>query len=201
MLAEPKRPYFYLPLAQRYRSPMTLLVRTATAPTSLTSAVRGEVAALDPDLPVFNVRSMEEHIDSSVFGLMPLRMGAFLAGMQGLVALILAVMGLYSVVAYSVAQRTREIGLRMALGARRIDVLGLVARQGVLFTALGVSLGLVVAAGVGLALSRVLFGVKPFDLALYGGVTALMVLVAGLACLVPARRATRVDPMVALRYE
>jgi predicted permease len=182
MLGEPKRPYFYLPLAQHYRSAMTLVVRTATAPTALTSAVRNEVASLDPDL-------------------LPLRMGAFLAGMQGLIGLLLAVMGLYAVVSYSVSQRTREIGVRMALGARRIDVLGLVARQGVVFTTVGVALGLVAAAGIGLVLSQVLFGVKPVDLEIYGGVTALLMLVAALACYLPARRATRVDPMDALRCE
>jgi len=201
MMTEPKRPFFYLPLAQHYRSPMTLVLRTGTDPTALAPDVRREVAALDPDLPVFNVRSMEEHVRTSVFGLMPLRMGAFLAGMQGLIALLLAVMGLYAVVSYSVSQRTREIGLRIALGARRIDVLGVVARQGVLFTTVGVGVGLVVAGGVGLLLSRLLFGVSPFDVTVFAEVTALLVAVAGLACYLPARRATRVDPMDALRYE
>jgi len=121
--------------------------------------------------------------------------------MQGLIGLLLAVMGLYAVVSYSVSQRTREIGVRMALGARRIDVLGLVARQGVVFTTVGVALGLVASAGIGLVLSQVLFGVKPVDLEIYGGVTALLMLVAALACYLPARRATRVDPMDALRCE
>jgi putative ABC transport system permease protein len=201
MLAEPKRPFFYLPLAQHYRSPMTLVARTTTEPTALTSAVRNEVAALDPDLPVFNVRSMEEHIETSVFGLMPLRMGVFLASLQGLIGLILAVMGLYAVVSYSVSQRTREIGVRMALGAPRSHVLALVARQGLLFTTVGVVLGLLVAAFVGFALSQVLFGVKPFDVEVYSVVTALLCVVAGLACFLPARRATRVDPMETLRHQ
>jgi len=201
MMSEPKRPFFYLPLDQHYRSAMTLMLRTATEPAALAAAVRREVAALDPDLPVYNVRSMEEHVRTSVFGLLPLRMGAFLAGMQGLIALLLAVMGLYAVVSYSVRQRTREIGLRIALGARRVDILGVVARQGVLFTTVGLGLGMVVAAGVGVLLSRLLFGVRPFDVTVFAGVTALLVLVAGLACYLPARRATRVDPMDALRYE
>jgi predicted permease len=201
MLAEPRRPYFYLPLAQHDSPAMTLVVRTATRPTALTSAVREEVATLDPDLPVYNVRSMEEHIDTSVFGLMPLRMGAFLAGLQGMIGLLLAVMGLYAVVSYSVSQRTREIGVRMALGARRVQVLGLVARQGILFTAFGILLGLLIAVGVGLVLSQVLFGVRPVDLEVYTAVTALLILVAALACYLPARRATRIDPMEALRYE
>jgi len=201
MLAEPKRPYFYLPLGQHDSSAMTLVVHTATEPTALTTAVRQEVAALDPDLPIYNVKSMDEHINTSVFGLMPLRMGAFLASLQGMVGLLLAVMGLYAVVSYSVSQRTREIGLRMALGARRTQVLRLVARQGIVFTAVGILVGLVIAVGVGLVLSQVLFGVKPVDLGVYGAVTGLLVLVAAVACYLPARRATRVDPMEALRCE
>jgi predicted permease len=201
MMAEEPRAYFYLPLAQHYRSPITLMVRTATEPGPLVKPLQGVLNDLDPDLPVFNVRTMERHLRDSAFGLMPLRMGATLAGLQGLIALLLAVMGLYAVVSYAVSQRTHEIGIRMALGARRRGVLRLVLREGMRLAVIGVLIGLVAAVGMGFALSRVLYGLKPIDLGVFAGVTTLLLAVAALACYLPARRATRVDPMVALRYE
>jgi predicted permease len=201
MLAEEPRPYFYLPLAQAYRSPLTLMVRSASDPTTLAGPLREAIRTLDPDLPVFNVRSMEEHVNSSVSGLMPLRMGAAMAGGQGLIALLLAVMGLYAVVSYAVARRTREIGVRMALGAGRADVMRLVVRDGMRLTVIGIGLGLAAALGLGLILSRVLYGLQAVDLRVVAGVTGLLLVVSMLACYLPARRAMRVDPMVALRSE
>ena len=201
LLAERSRPYFFVPLAQRYRSPATLLVRTASAPAALAAPLQRLLNERDPDLPVFNVRTMEKHIRESVFALMPLRMGASMAAVQGVIGLMLAVMGLYAVVSYTVARRTREIGVRMALGAARGDVLRLVVSEGMRLSLLGLGIGLVLATGVGLGLSRVLYGVVPMDLPVFGSVTAILLIVSGLACYLPARRAIRVDPLVALRYE
>jgi predicted permease len=200
-LGEQPRPYFYVPIAQRYLTPFTLIVRARTDPAPLVSPLRRVVRDVDSDLPVFDVRTMEAHVRESVFGLMPLRMGAYIAGAQGLVGLFLAVMGLYAVVSYAVMRRTREIGIRMALGAESRDVLRLVVRDGLRLTAIGVGFGLLGATAVGLILSRVLYGVQPMDAGVYVGVTLLLLAVAALACYVPARRATRVDPLIALRSE
>ena len=201
MLAEAPRAYFYLPAAQHYRTPMTLLVRSAADPAALASPLQALLRDLDPDLPVYNVKTMETHIRESVLGLMPLRVAAAMAAVQGLLGLLLAVMGLYAVVAYAASQRTHEIGVRMALGARRRDVLRLVVRDGLRLTFAGVAVGLLLALGVGFVLSRVLYGVQAAPALLFAGVTALLIAVAGLACYLPARRAARLDPMVALRYE
>jgi predicted permease len=201
MMAEEPRSYFYLPFDQHYRSPVTLMVRTAADPGGLLGPVQGLLRELDPDLPVYNVRTMERHLRESVFALLPLRMGAAIAAFQGLVGLLLAVLGLYAVVSYAVGQRTHEIGVRMALGARRSDVLRLVLREGMRLTVVGSAVGVLVALGVAFGLSRLLYGVEAVQPAVIGGITALLLAVSALACYLPARRATRVDPMVALRYE
>jgi predicted permease len=201
MLGEEPRSYFYVPLAQRYSSPITLMVRSASVPDTLLAPLQQLLRDMDASLPVYNVRTMEAHVRDSVFGLMPLRMGAAMAGAQGLIALLLAVMGLYAVVAYAVTRRTREIGLRMALGANRGAVMRLVVREGMRLTLIGIVLGLVGALGLGAVLSQVLYGVKPMDVGVYAGVTTLLLAVSALACYVPARRATRVDPMIALRAQ
>jgi len=201
MLGEEPRAYFYLPISQDYRSPTTLVVRSAGEAAVLTRPLQQLLHDLDSDLPVFNVRTMEDHIRDSVFGLMPMRMGASMAGIQGLVALLLAIMGLYAVVSYAVTRRIREIGVRLALGARPADIVRLVLREGMRLSAIGIVLGLVAAFGVGAVLSGILYGVRPLDIRVFAGVTALVLTVSALACYVPARRATRVDPLVALRYE
>jgi len=200
-LNEQSRPYFYVPIAQRYLTPITLIVRANTEPATLIAPLRRVLRDVDSDLPVFDVRTMEAHVRESVFGLMPLRMGAYIAGAQGLVGLFLAVMGLYAVVSYAVMRRTREIGIRMALGADSADVLRLVVRDGLRLTLIGIGLGLMGAIALGLILSRVLYGIQPMDGPVYAGVTVLLLTVAALACYVPARRATRVDPLIALRAE
>jgi predicted permease len=201
MLGEAPRPYFYLPLAQEYRSPTTIVVRSVSNPAALANPMRRLLSEMDADLPVFNVRTMDEHIRDSAFGLMPLRAAASMAGVQGVIGLFLAVMGLYAVVSYAVTRRTREIGVRMALGADRRDILRLVVREGMRLSLVGVTVGFVLALGMGLVLSSVLYGVSPFDLEVAGSVTGLLLVVSALACYVPARRATRVDPLVALRQE
>jgi predicted permease len=201
MLAEQPRPYFYLPLSQHYRSPLTVVLRTAGEPASLAVPLQRLIAASDPDLPIFNVRTMDAHIRESVFALMPLRIGASMAGVQGAIGVMLAVMGLYAVVSYTVTRRTREIGLRMALGAARGDVMRLVVREGMRLSLAGLAIGVILALGVGFVLSRVLYGVATLDLPVFAIVTALLLTVSTLACYVPARRATRIDPLVALRHE
>lgn len=201
MLSESPRPCFFLPLAQHPGAPVTVLLRTRTAPEGFTQPLRELVRSLDPDLPVYNERSMAAHIQSSVFGLLPLRMGATLAALQGGIGLLLAVLGLYAVVAYSVNRRTQEIGIRMALGARRLDVIRLVIREGLRLTLIGTAIGLVLALGLGFVLSHVLFGLGRVDAWVLLGVSSLLLGVSGLACYLPARRATRVDPLVALRCE
>lgn len=201
MLAEPPRPYFYLPMDQNYRSPATLMVRSASSPTALAGPVQRVLGELDPDLPVFNVRTMEHHMRASVFAYLPLRMAVAMAAAQGAVGLLLAVIGLYAVVSYTVTRRTREIGVRMALGANRAEILRLVVRDGMVLSLIGVAFGLVMAVGIGLVLSRVLYGLAAVDGPVLIAATALLLVVSAVACYVPARRATRVDPLIALRCE
>ncbi len=201
MMAEEPRAYFYLPLDQQYRSPVTLMVRTTSDPAAFLRPLQDLLRELDPDLPVYNVRTMDRHLRESVFALMPFRMGATVAAFQGFIGLLLAVMGLYAVVSYAVNQRTHEIGVRMALGARRADVLWLVLREGMRLTIAGCVAGLLIALGVSFGLSHILYGVEAVNAGVIAGITGLLLAVSALACYLPARRATRVDPMVALRYE
>ena len=201
MLAEPARPYFYLPLKQDYFSPLTLMVRSRGEPLALANDLRAVVQSIDPHLPVYSVRTMDDLMDTSIFALLPIRMGASLAAVQGAIGLLLAVLGLYSVVSYGVSRRTREIGIRMALGAHPRAVLGLVIREGMRLTAIGLGLGLILAVGLGFALSKVLYGLGAVDPLVIVGVTLLLAATAALACWFPAHRATRVDPVIALRAE
>jgi predicted permease len=202
MLSEAPRPFYYTPIGQRLEEhPFTLLVRAKDDPSSLSLPVRNVLAGLDPHLPVYDVRTMDELMASSIFALMPLRLGVTLASVQGGIGLCLAVMGLYAVVAFGVNQRTREIGLRIALGASPADVVREVLRDGLRLALLGTAIGLLLSVGLGFVLSQVLFGMRPFDpLALLGGAVVLLG-VAAFACWFPARRAASVDPMIALRAE
>ena len=201
MLAEQPRPYLYLPIAQHYQTPITLVARSTSDASSLAQPLQRLVNDMDRDLPIFNVRTMDTHLRTSVFGLLPFRVGATMAAVQGAIGMLLAIMGLYAVVSYAVARRTREIGLRMALGAAHTDVLRLVVREGMWMSVVGLVLGLFVALGLGLVLSKVLYGVPSADVSVLAGVTVLLLSVAALACYVPARRATRVDPLTALRTD
>ena len=178
---------------------MTLVARTRTQPLALTASIRSEVQAIDRDQPVFDIKSMAQVRDRMI---MPFRtLGILLSGF-GVFALILAATGIYGVMAYAVSQRTREIGVRMALGAERGAILKLlVIGQGMRMTAIGIVVGLAGAIGLAQVLKSILFGVSAIEWAPFAGVTLLLAGVSLLACYIPARRAAKVDPMVALRYE
>jgi predicted permease len=201
MIGEEPRPFFYVPLAQRHVSPITLHVWTAPEPAAITPAVRDVLQQMDPHLPVYNVRTMQQHLHDSAFAMMPLRMGATLAAVQGLLGLLLAVMGIYGVVSYVVSQRTREIGIRMALGAQKLDIFRLVVRDGFKLTLIGLAIGLLFALGLTGVFSKILYGLTPAATPVFAVVVVLLAAVALLACYLPARRAAKVDPMAALRYE
>jgi predicted permease len=189
---------FYLTYLQEPFSYMTIVVRTATSPLALTSEIRRQVSALDKDVPIFNVRSMDQLFDESVS---PQRMTMLLLGIFSALAMLLAAVGIYGVVSYSVARRTREIGIRMALGAQQPDVLRLVLGEGMRLALAGVVCGIVAALGLTRLMASLLFDVKPADPGTFLVVSLLLAGVTLLACYIPARRAARVDPMVALRYE
>ncbi len=201
MLGEGGRNYFYMPFAQHYRAPVTIIARTTMDPSAAGAELRRLVSEMDPDLPVYNVQTMTRHMETSVFGLMPLRVGARMAGVQGLIGLVLSVMGLFAIVSHAVTRRRREIAIRMALGAERMDVLRLVVRQAMGLSLAGVAIGLVIALGLGFGLSFFLYGLSRVNVGVLAGVAALLLGVSALACYIPARRATRVEPLIALRYE
>jgi len=173
-------------------------LRMSLNPQALLPAVRKVVSELDDNLPLFDIRTQTERIERLLFNE---RLLARLATLFGILALVLASIGLYGLLSYEVARRTREIGIRAALGAQNRDVLGLVGRQGILLVALGIVFGIVAAMGVTRSLGSLLYGVQPNDPITFFGVCALLTTVGLAACYIPARRATRVDPMVALRYE
>ena len=177
---------------------MSFFVRTAGDEASLGGELRGAVAGLDSNLPVYGLKTMQAEIDDSIY---IDRMIAALSSFFGALATLLAAIGLYGVMAYSVARRTREIGLRMALGAERGHVVWLVMREVVMLAGIGIAVALPVAYGLGRAVNSQLYGVQPADFGVLAGGAVLLALVAGVAGYVPARRASRVDPLVALRYE
>ncbi|HKW47470.1 MAG TPA: ABC transporter permease [Gemmatimonadaceae bacterium] len=197
---EAPKPYVFQPFGQVYRSEMTLMVHTAQEPTSLVSSLRAIFTSLDATTPVFDVRSMEEHLHNGPAFLFT-RLGSAFSGVFGLLALVLASIGVYGVVSYSVAQRTREIGVRVALGARLTTILRLVVGQGMRLAWIGTGVGLLLSLATTGVLSSILFGVAPRDPLVLGGVIATLLLIAGMACLVPAWRATRIDPLIAIRSE
>jgi predicted permease len=200
MLSQDFQPYFYVPLAQNFHSSLSLQARTSVPPESLITAVLAEIRKLAPDLPVLNVGTMQQGIHG-LGGLFIFRLAASLAGVMGLLGLTLATVGAYGVVSFAAAQRTREIGIQMALGATRRDILTAIVRQGLQLTLIGIATGLVAAFGLSRLLRSLLFGVKPSDPRTFIAVSLLLVAVALLASFIPAYRATKVDPMVALRYE
>jgi len=188
----------YVPYLQQSDPSMQLAVRTASDPASLVSAVRSQVMAIDSAQPIYHLGTLEQTLSDS---LAPRRFNMLLLGIFAAIALALATVGIYGVMAFSVTQRTHEIGIRMALGAERRDVLGLVVRQGLRLTLAGVVLGVAGAWALTRFLTNFLYGVRPTDPATFVLVSLALITVSILASYIPARRATRVDPMVALRYE
>ncbi|HMO66778.1 MAG TPA: FtsX-like permease family protein, partial [Verrucomicrobiota bacterium] len=197
-LTEPPRPAFFFPLAQRPDPAMTLVVRTGLEPAGTVALLREAVKSLDANVPVFGVRTLAQQKDGS---LALQRMAATLLGGFGVLALLLAALGIYGVLAYSVSRRTREIGVRMALGAQLGDVLRLVVGQGLGLAAVGMGIGLAGAFGATRLLRSFLHGVQPLDPVTFAGVLVLLAAVVLAACWLPGRRAARVDPLVALRTE
>src|SRR6266849_2157292 len=197
-IGEDPQPVAYFPMRQQYSPFATLVVRTTGNPEALLGAVRTQVQQIDKNLAFTNGQTVQQILGQ---GLWAARMGAALLGLFGALALILASIGIYGVLAYSVAQRTSEIGLRLALGAQPRQVLGLVLKQGMRLAALGAAVGLVAAFPVARLASGLLYSVSAADPITYGGITFLLMSVALLACYIPARRAARIDPLVALRFE
>ncbi|MEW5984199.1 MAG: ABC transporter permease [Acidobacteriota bacterium] len=196
-LSESPRPYLFVPSSQRYRSERTLVVKAPDLAASLAS-VRREVRTLDPAMPILDVKTMDQHMERAYLG--P-RLSAMLIGPAALLALVIAAVGLYGVMAYSVSRRTRELGIRMALGANPRDIVGLVMRQGLLLTGVGVGVGLLGAAAAARLVANLLFGVTPADPLTFALVPLVLLAFAALATFVPARRALRVDPLVAVKAE
>jgi putative ABC transport system permease protein len=194
----PKVPQIYWSAGQFSGLQTTLLVRTDGEPTPLLPSIRAAVRSIDPQLPIFATRTMDKAVAASIG---TQRLSATLIGGFSILALFLAALGLYAVLAYSVTQRTREIGIRIALGSPRARIFGLIARQGMIMIALGILNGIVLALGCGPLIQHFVYGVAPYDQKTIVGVSLLLLGVAILACWVPARRAIRVDPIVALRQE
>ena len=197
-LGEDPKPALYTPLYRDYSGSTTLVARTRGDPHAVLNALRAEVQKLDPAVSVYSMKTLKEHMGVSLF---PARMAAIALGSFGVLALVLAAVGIYGVMSHVVAGRTREIGLRMALGAQFADVRGLILRQGMLLAAIGSGVGLIIAFGGARLMKSLLYGVSASDPVTFSFVAMVLLGVALLACWIPARRATRIDPMIALRAE
>jgi predicted permease len=197
-VGEEPQPIVFLPMTQDYVPAATLHVRTTSNPASVVATARAALQSLDPNLAITNVFTIEQVLSQALW---PPRMGGLLLALFGALALVLSAVGVYGVLSYSVNQQTREIGLRMALGAQRGDVMRLILGQGLRLTVVGLGLGILAALVLMRVLVSLLFDVRAYDPSTYTAVTLLLTAVALLACYIPARRAMRVDPMVALRYD
>jgi macrolide transport system ATP-binding/permease protein len=199
-ITSPIPPFFYVPFVQQYQSLTTLQVRTAGDPEGIVPELERQIGALAPGLPVFEVKTMNEALDTAN-GLLFFQVGAGMAATLGILGLILAVVGVYGVVSYAASQRTHEIGIRLALGAPPVQVLRMVFTQGLAIVGIGVVVGIAAAFAIARLVGSFLVGVSPTDPLTYASVTIVLVAVALVASGVPARRAIRVDPVVALRHE
>ncbi|MGA8598350.1 MAG: ABC transporter permease [Bryobacteraceae bacterium] len=197
-LANPARLEVYVPFRQGPSGYMNLIVKTRTDPGALTSAIRRVIASIDKDQPVFGIATMNQLVADSVS---TQRMTLILLGLFSALALVLATIGIYGVISYSLAERTHEIGIRIALGAQPTDVLRMILAQGARTVAIGVIIGIVASLGLTRLMTKLLFSVSPLDPATFAAVAIVLALIAMLACYIPARRVLSVDPMVALRYE
>jgi len=195
---QPDQPHLYRPLAQNPNYALAVYLRTDGNPLALAPMLRKEVQSVDRNLPVFGEQAMNDLVASS---LAQRRFAVELVGLFGIVALLLAGIGIYGVMSYSVSQRTREIGIRIALGANRRTILGWVLKQGMLLSLVGVTIGTLAAIAFSRVLRGLLFGVAPTDVVTYLSVGGLLCIVALLACYIPARRATKVNPINVLKYE
>ena len=191
------RSLVYVPIQQQYLPRITIVARTSRGQ-RIPDQIRTLVASINPELPIVSAQTLEE---STALGLVPQRIVMSVSGGLGLIGALLAAIGIYGVTAYTVARRTREIGIRMALGAQRGDVVAMVMRQGLWLAAVGAAIGLLLAAGAGRALVVFLFGIPPLDPTVFSAAAALFAVVGLVACYLPARRATTIDPQSALRYE
>ena len=190
-------PSVYVPLRQHYVAKLTIVART-TRGQRIADQLRTLLASMNPNLPITAAQTLE---DSVALGLAPQRVAAAASAGLGLVGLMLAAIGVYGVTAYAVTRRTREFGIRVALGARRADIIGMVLREGVVLTMIGSALGLMIAATISRVLAGFLFGIPPLDPVTFAGAAVLFVAIGLIACYMPVRRATRIDPTQALRYE
>jgi putative ABC transport system permease protein len=197
-MRDPTRPFMYLPYAQASPRGVTVHVRSTADPRAVIPAVRRAIADVAPALPVLTPTTLDERVRTAFF---LQRIGSTVLGALGAVAVVLAALGLYGVVAYAVAQRTREVGIRMALGARRGQVITVFLEYGLKLTFLGLGLGLVGALWAGRLLTNQLYGVSAADPLTLGGVAVVLAGTAVVAAWIPARRAARVDPIVAIRTE
>ncbi len=197
-LGERTRPMLYLPLSQSYEPSMTLIVRTSGNSSGLIAATTSQVKALDARMPVFAVQTLEEHLTYAYWA--P-SLGATLAAIFGVLALLLVTLGLYGLISYTTTRRTKEIGVRIALGAQRGDLIEMISRSGLRLTLIGLAIGLPLAFGATLGLRSLLFGISRFDPIIFGAVVLILVAASLVSTILPARRATRINPIEALRYE
>ena len=198
-LEEPPQPTMYWPVSQIRETPaLAIVVRTQSDPAALAGSVRGAIAEIDPGQPIYDMQPLDQLVAKS---LGQRRFTLTLMLLFGVIALVLSAVGIYGVMAFAVTQRTQEIGIRMALGARAVDVLRLIIGSGMSLAAIGVLVGLVGAFAITRLMTSLLFGVSPTDIVTFVLVSAGLLLVAFFACYLPARRAMKVDPLIALRYE
>jgi putative ABC transport system permease protein len=198
-LDAPPQPTMYWPVAQTHGTPaLAIVIRTDGDPGALGSAVRGAIAEIDAAQPIYDLQTLDDLVAKS---LGQRRFTLALMLLFGVIALLLSAVGIYGVMAFAVTQRTQEIGVRMALGARATDVVKLIVGSGMSLAAIGVGIGLAGAFAITRLMASLLFGVSPTDIATFGLVSVGLLMVAFLACYLPARRATKVDPLIALRYE